>query len=82
MIHAYEEQILVCVQYWKLYIVNHNKWKTFILGGTILLWWTYIDIKKTLDKTNPNQLLEESVRNERAFLAFSIIATFITVSKT
>jgi len=41
---------------------------------------TYIDIKKTLDKTDPNQLLEEAVRNERAFLAFSIIATIITVS--
>ncbi|XP_014482169.1 PREDICTED: CTL-like protein 1 [Dinoponera quadriceps] len=49
------------------------------VGGTVLLWWTYIDIKKTLDKTDPNQLLEESVRNERAFLAFSIIATVITI---
>lgn len=48
-------------------------------AGTVLLWWTYIDIKRTLDKTNPNQLLEESVRNERAFLAFSIVATIITV---
>ncbi|GAB1859117.1 Choline transporter-like protein [Camponotus japonicus] len=48
-------------------------------GGTILLWITYIDIKKTLDKTDPNELLEESVRNERAFLAFSIIATIITI---
>ncbi|XP_003700774.2 choline transporter-like protein 1 [Megachile rotundata] len=47
--------------------------------GTVLLWWTYIEIKRTLDKTDPNQLLEESVRNERAFLAFSIIATIITV---
>ncbi|XP_076162811.1 choline transporter-like protein 1 isoform X2 [Ptiloglossa arizonensis] len=49
------------------------------IAGTVLLWWTYIDIKRTLDKTNPNQLLEESVRNERAFLAFSIVATIITV---
>ncbi|CAD1481259.1 unnamed protein product, partial [Heterotrigona itama] len=48
-------------------------------AGSALLWWTYIEIKRTLDKTNPNQLLEESVRNERAFLAFSIIATIITV---
>ncbi|XP_029154724.1 CTL-like protein 1 isoform X2 [Nylanderia fulva] len=48
-------------------------------AGTILLWMTYIDIKKTLDKTDPNELLEESVRNERAFLAFSIIATIITI---
>lgn len=51
-----------------------------IIAGSALLWWTYIEIKRTLDKTNPNQLLEESVRNERAFLAFSIIATIITVS--
>lgn len=47
--------------------------------GTGLLWWTYIGIKRTLDATNKNELLEESVRNERAFLAFSIIATIITV---
>ncbi|KAK2583579.1 hypothetical protein KPH14_009523 [Odynerus spinipes] len=49
------------------------------IAGTGLLWWTYIGIKCTLDKTNPNQLLEESVRNERAFLVFSIIATIITI---
>lgn len=54
----------------------------YIIAGTVLLWMTYIDIKKTLDKTDPNQLLEEAVRNERAFLAFSIIATIITVSVT
>ncbi|KOX69985.1 CTL-like protein 1 [Melipona quadrifasciata] len=49
------------------------------IAGSALLWWTYIEIKRNLDKTNPNQLLEESVRNERAFLAFSIVATIITV---
>ncbi|XP_066582960.1 choline transporter-like 1 [Prorops nasuta] len=49
------------------------------IGGTGLLWWTYVDIKRTLDRTNPNELLEESVRNERAFLAFAIIATIITL---
>ncbi|KAF7399237.1 hypothetical protein HZH68_007829 [Vespula germanica] len=49
------------------------------VAGTGLLWWTYIGIKRTLDKTDPNQLLEESVRNERAFLIFSIIATIITI---
>ncbi|KAL6438494.1 hypothetical protein ACFW04_004525 [Cataglyphis niger] len=48
-------------------------------GGTILLWMTYVDIKKTLDKTDSNELLEESIQNERAFLAFSIIATIITI---
>jgi len=56
--------------------------KYYITGGTILLWMTYIDIKKSLDKTDPNELLEEAVRNERAFLVFSIIATIITVSVT
>lgn len=49
-------------------------------GGTGLLWWTYIGIKRTLDGTHPNKLLEESVRNEKAFLAFAIIATIVTVS--
>ncbi|XP_076278336.1 choline transporter-like protein 1 isoform X2 [Lasioglossum baleicum] len=49
------------------------------IAGTVLLWWTYIEIKRTLDKTDQNQLLEESVRNERAFLVFSIVATIITV---
>ncbi|XP_011296701.1 CTL-like protein 1 [Fopius arisanus] len=49
------------------------------VSGTGLLWWTYAGIKSTLDETDPNQLLEESARNERAFLAFAIIATIITV---
>ncbi|XP_015586774.1 CTL-like protein 1 [Cephus cinctus] len=49
------------------------------IAGTGLLWWTYIGIKGMLDKTDPSQLLEESVRNERAFLAFAIIATIITI---
>ncbi|XP_043275999.1 choline transporter-like 1 isoform X2 [Venturia canescens] len=49
------------------------------IGGTGLLWWTYVGIKRTLDATNPSELLEESVRNEKAFLAFAIIATIITI---
>ncbi|XP_063982446.1 choline transporter-like 1 [Diachasmimorpha longicaudata] len=49
------------------------------IAGTVLLWWTYTGIKYTLDETDPDQLLEESVRNERAFLVFAIIATVITV---
>ncbi|XP_012265201.2 choline transporter-like 1 isoform X1 [Athalia rosae] len=49
------------------------------IGGTGLLWWTYIRIKTTLDKTNPSELLEESVRNEKAFLIYAIIATIITI---
>ncbi|XP_014299612.1 choline transporter-like 1 isoform X2 [Microplitis demolitor] len=47
--------------------------------GTSLLWWTYADIRRTIDNTNPTELLEESVRNETAFLVFSIIATVITI---
>ncbi|XP_012281010.1 CTL-like protein 1 [Orussus abietinus] len=49
------------------------------IAGTGLLWWTYIGIKQTLDATDPSELLEESVRNEKAFLAFAIIATIVTV---
>ncbi|KAK0083622.1 hypothetical protein PV325_008487 [Microctonus aethiopoides] len=49
------------------------------IAGTGLLWWTYAGIKKTLDATDSSELLEESVRNERAFLTFSIIATILTV---
>lgn len=49
------------------------------IGGTSLLWMTYFRIKFTLDMTDESQLLDESVRNERFFLIFSIIATVITV---
>ncbi|XP_063922141.1 choline transporter-like 1 isoform X2 [Zophobas morio] len=47
--------------------------------GTAFLWYTYFDIKNNLDKTNQNLMLLESVRNERAFLWYSIVATVITV---
>lgn len=63
----------------KNYHTNFTK-RCYITAGTVLLWVTYVDIKKTLDTTDSNELLEEAVRNERAFLAFSIIATIITVS--
>ncbi|XP_033222365.1 CTL-like protein 1 [Belonocnema kinseyi] len=49
------------------------------IAGTGLLWWTYFEIKSNLDKTNESELLEESVRNEKAFLIFSIVATVITL---
>ncbi|XP_034935697.1 CTL-like protein 1 isoform X2 [Chelonus insularis] len=49
------------------------------ITGSGLLWWTYIDIKKTLDATDSSELLEKSVRNERAFFVFAIIATIITI---
>nr|CAD7463995.1 unnamed protein product [Timema tahoe] len=51
------------------------------IAGTGILWWTYADMKSSLDKTPDNQLLDESVRNTRAFLAYSIVATIITVYK-
>lgn len=47
--------------------------------GTGFLWYTYFDIKYNLDKIPKNTLLLESVRNETAFLWYSIIATIITV---
>ncbi|XP_017777336.1 PREDICTED: CTL-like protein 1 [Nicrophorus vespilloides] len=49
------------------------------VGGTAFLWYTYHDIKHNLDKTNKSMLLLESVRNETAFLWYSIIATIITI---
>lgn len=50
--------------------------------GTIFLWYTYFDIKYDLDRKDKNILLIESIRNETAFLWYSIIATVITVSKS
>ena len=75
-----KSQNLSYIWYIKQILLQKSNKGIFITVGTILLWMTYVDIKKTLDKTDPNQLLEEAVRNERAFLAFSIIATIITVS--
>ncbi|XP_049811569.1 choline transporter-like 1 [Schistocerca nitens] len=49
------------------------------VGGTCFLWYTYARIRKELNATPANQILEESVQNESAFLAYSIIATIITV---
>lgn len=50
------------------------------IGGTSYLWYTYFDLKYNLDKTRDYMVLTESVRNETAFLYYSIIATVITVS--
>lgn len=53
------------------------------LGGTAYLWYTYFDIKHSLDKTEQAEkysILVESVRNETAFFWYSIVATVITVS--
>uniref|UniRef100_A0ABD2X367 Choline transporter-like protein n=1 Tax=Trichogramma kaykai TaxID=54128 RepID=A0ABD2X367_9HYME len=49
------------------------------IGGCGLLWWTYIDIKRKLDRTDENELLTESIQNEKTFLALAIVATTITV---
>lgn len=49
------------------------------IGGTGFLWYTYYDIKCNLDKTKKDVMLLESIRNETAFLWYSIIATVITV---
>lgn len=51
------------------------------IGGTCYLWYTYFDIKYTLDAVvkKKENLLLESVRNESAFFWYSIVATVITV---
>ncbi|KAJ9591614.1 hypothetical protein L9F63_001828, partial [Diploptera punctata] len=49
------------------------------IAGTGVLWWTYADLKHQLDNTPENQMLQESVNNESAFLIYSIVATVITV---
>lgn len=49
------------------------------IAGTAFLWYTYFDIKYNLDRVPKSTLLLESVRNETAFLWYSIIATIITL---
>lgn len=49
------------------------------VGGTAYLWYTYAKIHRNLNAIPESQMLEESVRNETAFLTYSIIATIITV---
>jgi hypothetical protein len=49
------------------------------LGFTGFLWWTYVDIMHTMDKTENYMQLEEVAKNERAFLAYSILSTIFTV---
>ncbi|GAB6028808.1 hypothetical protein CHUAL_004619 [Chamberlinius hualienensis] len=48
-------------------------------AGTGVLWWTYLDIKKELDSISKDELLEDSARNERAFLCYAIIASVLSV---
>lgn len=47
---------------------------------TVLLWWSYISVHLQLDNAPLDQILEETVRNERALLIYAIIATVMTVS--
>lgn len=42
-----------------------------------VLWWTYADIKLSLDSTPFELLLEEAAKNERAFLVFACGATIL-----
>lgn len=51
-----------------------------ISGGTGLLWHTFIDIKQKLDQTQSDEVLEESVLNEKTILVLAIVASVITVS--
>ncbi|XP_046681197.1 choline transporter-like 1 isoform X2 [Homalodisca vitripennis] len=47
--------------------------------GTGYLWITFYQLKSQLDQTPPEQLLDETVQNEKAFFIYSIIATIVTV---
>lgn len=48
--------------------------------GTVFLWYTYFEIKMNLNKSDQHLVLTDSLRNEKAFFWYSIIATVITVS--
>ncbi|XP_015914425.1 choline transporter-like 1 [Parasteatoda tepidariorum] len=49
------------------------------IAGTVVLWWTYIDLKWQLDSTSTDETLIESVKNEEAFLVYSIMTTIFTI---
>lgn len=48
--------------------------------ATTLLWWSYASIHLQLDESPIEQILMETVRNERALLVFAILSTIIMVS--
>lgn len=50
-----------------------------LIAITVTFWWTYADIKFGLDSLPFEQLLEESAKNERAFLVYALVCTVITV---
>nr|XP_045603351.1 choline transporter-like 1 [Procambarus clarkii]XP_045603352.1 choline transporter-like 1 [Procambarus clarkii] len=48
--------------------------------ATILLWWSYATVRLQLDNSPFDQILDETVRNERALLVYAILSTIITVA--
>lgn len=48
--------------------------------ATVLLWWSYLSVRLQLDSSPIEQILMETVRNERALLVFAILSTIIMVS--
>lgn len=49
------------------------------VAGTALLWYTYHELRTKVKNFDQHTYLAESLKNERAFLWYSIIATIITV---
>lgn len=48
--------------------------------ATVLLWWSYTSVHLQLNNLPDYEILEESVRNERALLAYAIISTIMTLA--
>ncbi|KAK7065393.1 hypothetical protein SK128_015794 [Halocaridina rubra] len=48
--------------------------------ATILLWWSYASVHLQLDNSPLDEILEETVRNERALLLYAIISTVISIA--
>lgn len=53
---------------------------TASIAITVVLWTTYLDIRKTQDAKIKYSYFEEFLRNETAIYAMAIIATIIMVS--
>lgn len=64
----------VCKDMWMMW------WWCGVSAATGYLWFTFYQLKTQLDQTPSEQLLEETVHNEKAFFVYSIIATIFTVS--
>lgn len=50
-----------------------------LMAITGVFWWTYLDIKFGLDSLPVETLLEESSKNEHAFLIYAVVATIVTL---